>query len=122
MNEGDGPADPVTPTDSLPWPLSQLDTSPRATRRRGFKFFHVVLLLLAGGSGLVALGEWMIVPLIVGIASYVALIKRGGYPDLVDRVNRLGTQLTETYAEIERANKQFHDAENAPSDETARDA
>ena len=117
MDEGDRPADPATPTNPLPWPLSQFDTSPRATSRRQIKLFHVVLLLLAGGSGLVVLGEWMIVPLIIGIAAYVAVIKRGGYPDLVEGVNRLGTQLTETYAEIERTNKQIQDAHKAPSNE-----
>ena len=122
MDEGDRPTDTVTPSDSLPWPLSQIDTSPLATSRRGIKFFHVVLLLLAGGSGLVVLGEWMIVPLIVGIAAYVALIKRGGYSDLVDGVNRLGTQLTETYAEIERANTQIQDAREALSEESTQDA
>ncbi|HWF26054.1 MAG TPA: hypothetical protein VG275_11430 [Solirubrobacteraceae bacterium] len=50
MDEGRDRADALPSADALPWPLSALDASAVATRRRGDRFFRVALLLLAGGS------------------------------------------------------------------------
>jgi hypothetical protein len=111
-------ADPGKPADRAPWPLSELDASTVATSRRGIRLFGAVLLVLAGGSGLAVLGVWIVLPLVVGAAAYIAVSRRGGYPDLVAGVNRLGDQLSETYAEIERANEQIEAAHEAHSPQT----
>ena len=113
MDEDRDRADPRPSADELPWPLSALDTSPAATRRRGLRFFHVVLLLLAGGSGLAVVGVWILVPLVVGVVVYVSLIQRGSYPDLVAGVDRMGTQLTALYASIQQANEAAEVTEHA---------
>ena len=54
--------EPTAPPPDLPlsWPLSEVDRSPAAARRRGLAFFHVVVLLMAGGIWALVPGPWVI--------------------------------------------------------------
>lgn len=67
-------------------------------------------------------GTWLIVAVVCGIV--LALVVRRRNPDgsgsagrasfgLVASINQLGTELTETYAKIEQANKEIEDARQA---------
>jgi hypothetical protein len=63
--------------------------------------------VLGGGLGVWA-GAWLIA--IVVFVIVFALIARERYPSLVGSVDRLGTELTETYAKIEQANREIEAA------------
>jgi hypothetical protein len=90
-----------------PWPLSQLDTSPAATRRRGLRLFHVVLLILGGGA-LYAATSLIVAAIVCGVV--LAVLVRGHIAELAGSVDRLGGELTETYAKIEEANREIEEA------------
>ena len=88
----------------MPWPLSQLDRSQAATRRRGVRLIHVVVLVMAGGTGFLTLGAWTLLVVAVGFGVFVYRAP-GRYFELVESVDRLGTQLTEVYAKIEETQR-----------------
>lgn len=96
--------------EELPWPFSELDNSPAASRRRGIRLFHVVVLVLAGGVA-VSAGALLAAAVVCGVV--IAVVARTRYPDLVAAVNRLGTETTEVYAKIEQANREIEDARQA---------
>jgi hypothetical protein len=102
-------AEPDRRTDAgqPPWPLSELDTSPAATRRRGLRLFHVVLLILGGGALWVAT-SFLVAAIVFGVV--FALLARGHIAELAASVDRLGGELTETYARIEEANRGIEEA------------
>jgi len=83
----------------MPWPLSLIDQLPAATRRRGIKFFRVVLAVMVGGTGLLVAGAWVLVVVVIGFAAF-AYGSRGRYGELVGAVDRLGSDV---YAGIEQA-------------------
>jgi hypothetical protein len=111
------PADPDIDSDPVqpPWPLSQLDTSPAATRRRGLRLFHVVLLIL-GGTLWAATSLLVVAIAALACGIGLALLARGRIPELAASIDRLGGELTETYARIEETN---HGIEEAKRDAAA---
>jgi hypothetical protein len=94
---------PPPPDVPLPWPLSQVDTSPSAVRRRGLAFFHAVALLMGGGIWALVPGPWVIVAglLWLLVASYSI---RRYIPTMVTSLSRMEAELTRLYARIEDAN------------------
>jgi hypothetical protein len=63
-------------------------------------------LVLGGGLGVVA-GAWLITVVVFVIV--FALLARGRYPDRA-ALDRLATELTQTYAKIEEANREIESA------------
>ena len=102
------------PQPPLPWPLSQFDDSPAAVRRRGVRFFHVVLAVMGGG------GLWLASSVVIGAIAFALILAyaaRDRYTDIVGAVDRLGGQMTELYAQIQATNRQIEDAKAERSDE-----
>jgi hypothetical protein len=110
-------ADSNRASGQLPWPLSQLDASPAATRRRGLRLFHVVLLILGGGM-LWAATSFLVVAIAAIVCGLVlALLARGRITELAASVDRLGGELAETYSRIEEANREIEEAKRDAASE-----
>jgi hypothetical protein len=98
-----------------------LDTSPQATRRRGLRFFHVVIAIMAGS--VITLATSVIVGVIVcaivcGVILSISM--RGRYTEIVESVDRLGGELTDVYARIEEANREIESARRHSRDNSPR--
>jgi hypothetical protein len=80
------------------------------------RLFHVVLLIL--GGGVVWAATSFLVAAVAGIACAVgfALLARGRIPELAASIDRLGGELTETYARIEEANRGIEEAKGEPAE------
>jgi hypothetical protein len=71
------------------------------------RLFHVVLLILGGGA-VWAATSFIVAAIVCGVV--FALLARGRIAELASSVDRLGGELTETYARIEEANRGIEEA------------
>jgi hypothetical protein len=87
-----------------PWPVSMVDRSPAAVRRRGLALFHVVALVMAGGLWALVPGPWVIAAGLVWLVT-VSYSARRHVPAMVGSLTRMESELTRLYAQIEEANR-----------------
>jgi hypothetical protein len=117
VDAGDPDGNETPRSESQPWPLSLLDTSPQATRRRGLRLTHVVIAIMAGGVLTVATSV-IVGAIVCGVILAISL--RGRYTEVVESVDRLGGELSDVYARIEQANREIEDARRDSQDRQSR--